>query len=165
MLSALEKIQFFNKVSDKTPKCHTVLYLNTSTEENKDFIYNSGKKNLALLSKVNFLTIQSGNSFKFLFRKSAKYCQKELVLPAIKPCFKISGLFQFSYLTYLMTTLTLRMIVESTLKFSFLCFEEVKWRLCSPCFFKELKQSLTSMSWNPCVFIPLSRIHLHNNSG
>lgn len=73
--------------------------------------------------------IQSSNSFKFLFRKSVRYCQEELVLPAIKACFKISSLFQFNDLTYLMTILTLSIIAENILKFSFLCFEGVKWRL------------------------------------
>lgn len=92
---------------------HSSLYLNAFTEENEDFFHNSGKKNLALLSKFKFLMIQSGNSFKFLFRRSAKYCQEELVLPVLKAHFKISSLFQFSDLTYLMTVLTLRMIVES----------------------------------------------------
>lgn len=144
---------------------HSSLYLNAFTEENEDFFYNSGKKNFALFSKFNFPMMQSSNSFKFLFRRSAKYCQEELLLPAIKACFKISSLFQFSDLTYLMTILTLRKTAESILTFFFLCFEGVKWRLCSPCVLEELKQPPTSMSWNPCVFIPLSRIYLHNNSG
>lgn len=93
------------------------------------------------------------------------YCQEGLVLPATKACFNISSLFQFSVLTYLMSILTLRMIVQSILKFSFLCSEGIKRRLCSSCLLKELNQPPTSMSWNPCVFIPLSSIHLHNNSG
>lgn len=83
----------------------------------------------------------------------------------IKACFKISNLAQFRDFIYLMTILTVIRIVKSTLKFSFLCFEGEKWRLCSLCFLKELNQPPISMSWNPCVFIPLSRIYLHNYSG
>lgn len=99
---------------DKMHKRYSSLYLNTFTEENEAF-YGS-RKNFTLLSKFNFVMIQRGNSFKFWFRRSAKYCKEELVPLAIKARFKISSLFQFSNFTYLLTMLTLRMIAACILK-------------------------------------------------
>lgn len=139
---------------------HGSLCLSTHTKENEHFLYNSGKKNRALFSKFNFLAKSKATIL------SNSYLGDQLITsPSIKACFKISNLVQFRDLVYLMTILTVRRTVESILKFSFLCFEGEKWRLCSHCFLKELNQPPISMRWNPCVFIPLSRIHLHNNSG